>query len=98
MLLLNIAVERRCGAEILSQTVGGALRSRAEMMTESEEEVHARGSSEFIESSVLSTIIPLDAQFDINEVLSSSDPSEEADSPLAVVPHRQALFFGKSSL
>lgn len=60
------------------------------------EDVRPRGSIEFVESSVLDTIIPLESELNIEEALAGSverlDNSE--DSPLAAIPQRRALFFG----
>lgn len=68
------------------------------MVAETEtEEAHPRGSLEFVESSVLDTIIPLASNLDIEEALSGSVErlDEGNDSPLATIPQRQALFFGE---
>ncbi len=60
------------------------------------EEVQPRGSLEFVESSILDTIIPAASNLNIEEALSGSverlDNGNE--SPLAAIPQRQALFFG----
>jgi hypothetical protein len=57
-----------------------------------------RGSLEFVESSFLSTIIPLASDLNIEEALSGSVErlDEGDDSPLAAIPQRQTLFFGKA--
>ena len=68
------------------------------MMEDSEvEESRPRGSLEFTESSTLDTIIPLASDLDIEDILSGSVErlDEGSDSPLAAIPQRQALFFGK---
>lgn len=67
------------------------------MMKEIEvEEARPRGSLEFVESSVLGTVIPSTSGFNIEEALSGSVErlDEGNDSPLAAIPQRQALFFG----
>ncbi len=68
------------------------------MMQETEmgEEARPRGSIEFVESSVLDTIIPLETKLDIEDALSGSVErlDDGRDSPLAAIPQRQALFFG----
>jgi hypothetical protein len=68
------------------------------MMEELEiEDAPPRGSLEFVESSILGTIIPLASDLNIEEALSGSVErlDETDDSPLAAIPQRQALFFGK---
>ena len=67
------------------------------MMQELEaEEARPRGSLEFVETSVLDTIIPFVNALNIEDVLRGS--FERLDnghaSPLAPIPQRQALFFG----
>jgi hypothetical protein len=65
------------------------------MMQELEaEEPRPRGSLEFVETSALDTIIPLADPLNIEEALSGSIECLDA-SPLASIPQRQALFFGK---
>ncbi len=61
------------------------------------EEARPRGSLEFVESSVLGTVIPSTSELDIEEALSGSVErlDEGNDSPLATIPRRQALFFGQ---
>ncbi|TVY88708.1 hypothetical protein LAWI1_G003814 [Lachnellula willkommii] len=69
------------------------------MVAETEtEEARPRGSLEFVESSVLDTIIPLASNLDIEEALSGSVErlDEGNDSPLATIPQRQALFFDET--
>jgi hypothetical protein len=60
------------------------------------EEPRPRGSLEFVETSLLDTIIPLADPLNIEETLNAS--IERLDdgnvSPLASIPQRQALFFG----
>lgn len=65
-------------------------------MSDFEDEIRSRGSIEFVESSILDTIIPLGSDLDIEEVLSGSVErlDEGNDSPLASIPQRHALFFG----
>lgn len=70
-------------------------------MSESENgESHSRGSLEFVQSSILGTIVPLASDLNIEAVLSGSVErlDEGNDSPLAAIPQRHALFFGKSML
>lgn len=67
------------------------------MMQELEsEEGRPRGSLEFVESSVLDTIVPLANPLDIEEALHGSIQRLDDDhaSPLASIPQRLALFFG----
>ena len=66
-------------------------------MSEFGDETRSRGSIEFVESSILDTIIPLASDLDIEEALSGSVErlDEGNDSPLAAIPQRHALFFGK---
>lgn len=67
-------------------------------MTEaSEEEARPRGSLEFVESSILDTIIPVASELNIEEALSGSVErlDEGHDSPLASIAQRHALFFGQ---
>lgn len=66
-------------------------------MNESEnEEARPRGSLDFVDSSLLGTLIPAASNFDIEEALRNSVErlDDGNDSPLAVIPQRQALFFG----
>tara|TARA_R110002060_G_scaffold33186_2_gene43926 strand:+ start:230 stop:436 length:207 start_codon:yes stop_codon:yes gene_type:complete len=68
------------------------------MMEEYEtEEARARGSLEFVESSILDTIVPAASDLSIEEALSGSVErlDEGNDSPLASIAQRQALFFGQ---
>ena len=70
------------------------------MMQEAEtEEAKPRGSLEFVESSVLDTIIPLATKLNIEDALSGSVERLDGgdDSPLAAIPQRHALFFGMFS-
>jgi hypothetical protein len=67
------------------------------MMQELEaKEDRPRGSLEFVETSVLDTIIPFADLLNIEDALSGSvDRLDDGDaSPLASIPQRQALFFG----
>lgn len=67
------------------------------MMQELEiEETRPRGSFEFVETSVLDTIIPFANPLNIEEALHGSVERLDDDhtSPLAAIPQRQALFFG----
>jgi hypothetical protein len=68
------------------------------VMSESEGgESRSRGSLEFVESSVLDTIVPLASELNIEEALSGSVErlDEGNGSPLAAIPQRHALFFGQ---
>jgi hypothetical protein len=60
------------------------------------EEDRPRGSLEFVETSVLDTIVPFANPLNIEDALSGA--FERLDdghaSPLASIPQRQALFFG----
>ncbi len=60
------------------------------------EDPRPRGSLEFVESSVLDTIIPLASPLNIEQALSGSVErlDEGYASPLSSIPQRQALFFG----
>jgi hypothetical protein len=67
------------------------------MMQELEsEEARPRGSLDFVESSVLDTIVPLANPLDIEEALRGSIQrlDDGHASPLASLPQRLALFFG----
>lgn len=61
-----------------------------------EDEFRPRGSLEFVESSVLDTVIPLASDLNIEAALSGSVErlDEGNESPLAAIPQRHALFFG----
>ena len=67
------------------------------MTTPGAEEARPRGSVDFAESSILDTIIPLASDLNIEEALSGSVErlDEGTYSPLAAIPQRSALFFGK---
>jgi len=62
-------------------------------------DVRPRGSLDFVESSVLDTIVPLTSDLNIEEALNGSVErlDEGNDSPLAAIPQRHALFFGECS-
>jgi hypothetical protein len=67
------------------------------MMQELEvEDTRPRGSLEFVESSVLDTIVPLASPLDIEQALSGSVErlNDDNTSPLVSIPQRQTLFFG----
>jgi hypothetical protein len=55
-----------------------------------------RGSLDFVESSVLDTVVPLATDLKIEEALAGSVErlDDENDSPLAAIPQRHTLFFG----
>jgi len=63
-------------------------------------EPHPRGSLEFAETSILDAIIPLENNLDIEAALGGSVESidDPQDSPLASIPQRSALYFGKRIL
>ena len=68
------------------------------MMAEmEEEEARPRGSVEFVETSILDTIVPIATNLNIEEALKGSVErlDEGNDSPLAAIPQRNALFFGR---
>jgi hypothetical protein len=60
------------------------------------EDTRPRGSLEFVESSVLDTIVPLASPLDIEQALSGSVErlNDDNTSPLVSIPQRQTLFFG----
>ncbi|CZT05278.1 uncharacterized protein RAG0_11444 [Rhynchosporium agropyri] len=62
------------------------------------EEARPRGSLEFVNSSVLDTIIPAASDLNIEEALAGSVErlDEGNDSPLALIPQRQSLFFDET--
>ena len=62
-----------------------------------ETERRPRGSLEFVESSILGTIVPLASDLNIEEALSGSVERLDNgnDSPLAAIAQRNALFFGR---
>jgi hypothetical protein len=66
---------------------------------ESVPEGRPRGSIDIVESSVLDTIIPLASELNMEEALSGSVErlDEGSYSPLATIPQRHALFFGRNS-
>jgi hypothetical protein len=66
-------------------------------MDEVETEGLRRGSVEFVETSLLDTIVPLASGLNIEEAINGSIErlDEGNQSPLAVIPQRNALFFGK---
>ncbi|RDW94578.1 hypothetical protein BP5796_00341 [Coleophoma crateriformis] len=68
------------------------------MMELAEIESTPRGSLEFVESSILDTLIPLSTSLDIEDALKGSVErlDEGHDSPLAAIPRRQALFFDET--
>lgn len=63
-----------------------------------QETTRPRGSMEFVETSILETIIPLASDLNIEEALGGSLErlDEGNDSPLASIPQRHALFCGQS--
>lgn len=69
-------------------------------MAESEdlEENRPRGSLEFVETSILDTIVPLESGLNLEEALAGSVErlDEGSGSPLASIPQRHALYFGQS--
>jgi len=60
------------------------------------EDTRPRGSLEFVEGSVLDTIVPLASPLDIEQALSGSVErlNDDNTSPLVSIPQRQTLFFG----
>ncbi|KAF4627093.1 hypothetical protein G7Y89_g11058 [Cudoniella acicularis] len=65
---------------------------------EVEDDVRPRGSLEFVETSVLDTIVPLASHLDIEKELSGSVQRLDGGqaSPLAAIAQRQALFFDET--
>jgi hypothetical protein len=72
-------------------------QKQGKMGTPDVDEALPRGSLEFVESSVLDTIVPLASHLNIEEALVGSVErlDEGNDSPLASIPQRHALYFGK---
>jgi hypothetical protein len=67
------------------------------MMQEVEiEDAQPRGSLEFVETSVLDTIVPLASPLNIEDALNGSVArlDDSHASPLASIPQRHTLFFG----
>lgn len=62
----------------------------------SEVEARPRGSLDFVETSVLDTIVPAASALNIEEALAGSVERLDGGnvSPLAAIPQRQALYFG----
>jgi hypothetical protein len=63
------------------------------------QEGQPRGSVDFVESSILDTIIPSSTRVNIEEAVRGSVErlDEGTASPLASITQRQILFFGRSS-
>jgi hypothetical protein len=63
------------------------------------QESQLRRSLEFVENSILDTLIPFSTAVKIEEALSGyiEGLDEGRDSPLSSVAQRQILFFGKST-
>ena len=70
--------------------------SPVEMTELKEVELLPRGSLDFVERSVLDTIVPLATGIKIEEALAGSVErlDDGNDSPLAAIPQRHTLFFG----
>lgn len=68
-------------------------------MAEKDAEYLPRSSSEFVESSILDTIIPQATNFDIEEALNGSVErlDDSTASPLSSIAQRNFLFFGLCS-
>lgn len=69
------------------------------MDEQNDDDVQSRGSLEFVEGSILDTIVPAATNLNIEEALSGSVEKldEGNDSPLAAIPQRGVLFFGQCS-
>lgn len=67
-------------------------------MSDDEREFQPRGSIDFVESSILDTIIPSSTNISIEENLRGSvERLDEGDaSPLSAIKQRHSLFFGES--
>jgi hypothetical protein len=67
-----------------------------EMAAVGEAEARPRGSVDFVESSVLDTIVPMASNLNIEEALAGSVERLEDgnESPLAAIPQRHTLYFG----
>lgn len=63
------------------------------------EEVQPRGSLDFVESSVLDTVVPSSTAVNIEDALGGSVEHLDGGtaSPLSSVAQRQILFFGRSA-
>lgn len=66
-------------------------------MSDDGEQYQPRGSLEFVESSILDTVIPESTSVNIEESLSGSVEKldEHNASPLSSIEQRQTLFFGE---
>jgi hypothetical protein len=67
------------------------------MMSDDDQLPQPRGSVEFVESSILDTIIPSSTGVNIEEALSGTVERFDvgSGSPLSAIAQRQILFFGK---
>lgn len=65
----------------------------------SEAEARRRGSMDFVESSVLDTIVPAASDLNIEEALAGTVErlDDGNESPLAAIPQRHSLYFGQYS-
>ena len=72
------------------------IRACSEMAGPSEMEARPRGSLDFVETSVLDTIVPAASDLNFDEALAGSVErlDDGNESPLAAIPQRQALYFG----
>lgn len=68
-------------------------------MSDGDQDYQTRGSVDFVETSILDTIIPSSTTVNIEEALRGSVErlDEGIASPLASITQRQILFFGRSS-
>lgn len=66
-------------------------------MSDDGQQYQPRGSLEFVESSILDTVIPASTSVNIEQSLSGSVEKldEQNASPLSSIAQRQTLFFGK---
>ena len=66
------------------------------MLSDDFEEPRSRGSLEFVESSVLSTVVPNAGDIDITKALQTAleNFDQTESSPLSSIAQRSLLFFG----
>ncbi len=65
-------------------------------MSDNGQEGISRGSLEFVETSILGTLIPASTSFNVEEALNGSIErlDDSNASPLAAIGQRQSVFFG----
>ena len=66
------------------------------MLSDDFEEPRSRGSLEFVESSILSTVVPNASNIDITKALQTAleNFDQTESSPLSSIEQRSLLFFG----